>query len=477
MTSNGLEEYIVDGKFSLKKWLNYQPRQEEFLKATFAHRMVLFGGAKGPGKSYALRGNLVALHLMWAGLGFKSVKTGLFCESYTALQDRHMSVMENWPIEMGSIKRDSKSGLGFFFTPLFGGGAILLRNITQAGAMKNASSRYKSAEFAAIAVDELTEIAERQTMDILLSSRRWPGISDTKFFAATNPDGVGMEWVRELWIERNFPTQYKNAGFDKQIYFVPALPSDNKYLDKTYWDDLKAQDPDIQKAWIHGDWYVFSGRAFKHFNKDTHTVPYFTPPDHWMRWTSHDYGLTAPYVALWFAKDPETGRIYVYKELQEVIESDALQARKIVHECEEKELYGRHWADPHFWDSRPDNSNIGLLTSAADVYRSEGLYLTKGNNDRQAGKRTISTLLMNLPDGKPGLMVTRNCQNVIRNLSNLQHDPSNPEDVYTSNKADDHSYDALRYGLSNEGYMNIKRNEQKKKKRTPIWSSAFDNYT
>lgn len=473
---NGLSDYIVDGKFSLKTWLNYQPKQEEFLKAVMQYRRVLFGGAKGPGKSYALRSNLVALHLMWAGMGFKNVKTGLFCESYTSLQDRHISVMDNWPVEMGSIKRDSKAGLGFFFTPLFGGGAILLRNITQAGTAKNASSRYKSAEFAAIAVDELTEIADRSTIEVLQSSLRWPGISDTKFMAATNPDGVGLEWVRELWIERKFPRNYIEGGLDKQFHFVPALPSDNKYLDKAYWDDLKMQDPDIQKAWIYGDWYVFSGRAFKHFSEETHVVDYFVPPDSWMKWTAHDYGITAPYVALWFAKDPESGRIYVYKELQEVIESDVLQARKIVHECEERELYGRHWADPHFWDTRPDGTNAGLLTSAADVYRREGLYLTKANNDRQAGKRTVSTLLMNLADGKPGLMITRNCHNVIRNLKNLMHDPSNPEDVYTNNKADDHAWDTLRYGLSGEGYMDAVRNI-KKKERIPIWSSTFDKYT
>lgn len=473
---NTLDEYLDDsGQFSLKKWLNYQPRQEEFLRAVMEHRRVLFGGAKGPGKSYALRGNLVALHLMWAGMGYKNVKSGLFCESYTSLQDRHMAVMEYWPSEMGELRRDSKAGLGFFFTPLFGGGAILLRNITQAGTMKNASSRYKSAEFAAIAIDELTEIAERKTMEILVSSLRWPGISDTKFLAATNPDGIGMEWVRELWIEHKYPTTYKKAGIDKQFYFVPALPKDNQYLDKTYWEDLRAQDPDIQKAWIEGDWYVFSGRAFKHFDREVHVVDYFKPPDTWNKWTSHDYGLSAPYVALWFAKDPETGRIVVYKELQEVLESDALQARKIVTECEERELYGRHWADPHFWDSRPDSSNIGMLTSAADVYRSEGLYLTKGNNDRQSGKRTISSLLMNLPDGRPGLIITKNCRNVIRNLSNLQHDPSNPEDVYTTNKADDHAYDALRYGLSGEGMLAPKKKPVKD--RVPIWSPAFDKYT
>lgn len=469
-------KYVVKGKFSLAKWLNFQPRQKQFLQAVFEYRRVLFGGSKGPGKSYALRGALVALHLYWAGLGVKNVKTGLFCESYTSLQDRHMSVMNYWPLEMGEVRRDTKSGLGFYFTPLFGGGAILLRNLSQSGTSRADSSRYKSAEFAAVAVDELTEIEERKTVDVLLSSLRWPGISSTKFMAATNPDGIGMEWVRELWIERNFPPEYKKAGIDKEYHFVPALPQDNKFLDKSYWQDLRSQDPDIQKAWIKGDWYVFSGRAFKHFNRETHVVPAFEPPISWTVWTSHDYGLSAPFAAIWFAKDPETGRVYVYKIIKAVIESDVLQARRIVSECTERELNGRHWADPHFWDSRPDSSNVGLLTSAAEMYASEGLHLTKGNNDRRSGKRTISTMMMNLPDGKPGLVICDNCKGLIRQLQNLQHDPRDPEDVYTTNKSDDHLYDAFRYGLSGEGYLSAPRKKKEKKPYRP-WSKAFDKYT
>ena len=49
----------------------------------------------------------------------------------------------------------------------------------------------------------------------------------------------------------------------------------------------------------------------------------------------------------------------------------------------------------------------------------------------------VHRLLANLPDGKPGLMIARNCTNLIKQIQNLVSDPRNPEDVDT--KAEDHA--------------------------------------
>jgi hypothetical protein len=56
-------------------------------------------------------------------------------------------------------------------------------------------SKYKSAEFAAIGVDELTQNTE--DIFIFLRTRlRWTGVDNTRFLAATNPDGIGYLWVK-----------------------------------------------------------------------------------------------------------------------------------------------------------------------------------------------------------------------------------------------------------------------------------------
>lgn len=465
-------DYIDEkGNFSISKWANFQPKQAEFYATHMEKKFVLYGGAKGPGKSYALRAALLLWHVFWAGQGHRGLTTGLFCETYSALADRHIVEMEKWPAFMGSVRR-GKLGLGFYLSEMFGGGVIMLRNMqpTGAGSLKERSTRYKSVQYSMIAFDELTEVASRKDFETLYSSLRWPGLPRTAFIAATNPDGVGLEWVRQLWIERDFPKEYIESGMSKEFAFVSAKPDDNKYLDESYWQMLRSLDPDIQKAWIDGDWYVFSGRAFKHFSRETHVVDFFEPPEDWQIWTDHDYGVSSPFAAQWLAKDPMTGRIYVYRELKEVIESDVLQARKIVSLCNERELFARHWADPHFWDNRAGG------TSAADVYASEGVHLVKGNNDRAAGKRTISSLLMPLADGKPGLMFTKNCRDTIRLMENLQHDPKNPEDVFTTHNADDHLYDSLRYGLSNEGILKLRTNKVKRMRSPLRTNKAFQKY-
>ncbi len=72
--------------------------------------------------------------------------------------------------------------------------------------------------------------------------------------------------------------------------------------------------------------------------------------------------------------------------------------------------------------------------------------LVPGDNNRINGKMKVHRALANLPDGKPGLIVFRTCANLIRTLPALPYDPIRVEDV--DSKAEDHAYDALRYGFS-----------------------------
>ena len=102
------------------------------------------------------------------------------------------------------------------------------------------------------------------------------------------------------------------------------------------------------------------------------------------------------------------------------------------------------FADPAMWAKK----NAGdLVTDATKEYAGIGVILTKADNDRINGVRKVHRLLANLPDGKPGLMIARNCTNLIKQIQNLVSDPRNPEDVDT--KAEDHAFDTLRYLLTN----------------------------
>jgi hypothetical protein len=279
-----------------------------------------------------------------------------------------------------------------------------------------------------------------EVFDLLRGSLRWSGIEYPPFLGATNPDGIGNEWVRNYFIEHVYPENLKK--YSDKFTFIPALPGDNPHLTASYWEMLSTLNPDLKRAWLDGDWNVFKGRAFKIFNRNTHVVPQQEIPAHWTRLMGVDSGYRAPYCALFAARDPDTGRVIVYKEIYETELTDRQQARRILDLSEPVELKALRYGDPSMW-KRSTNENV---TSSAIVYAQNGCWIRPGDNDRLGGKRKVDRLLGNLADGQPGIWITENCVHLIRQLELLVYDPLRTEDVNT--RMEDHAYDALRYLLT-----------------------------
>jgi len=232
-------------------------KQREAVGVSDSHPFTLFGGARGGAKSDWLRWMLVRLHLYWAGQGHTNIRTMLACEDYPSLYDRQIvQILQALPPGLGHYNGSSKEfqfvevlqlrQAGHVYTlPL--GGAIALRNLDD-------PEKYQSAEFAAIAVDELTKHKSRRVFDILRGSLRWPGLPGRRFIAASNPTGPGVQWCRQLWIEHELPPEY--AELAGQFAFVQSLPRDNPYLDEEYWRALRTLPPVLRRAWEQGDWYA-----------------------------------------------------------------------------------------------------------------------------------------------------------------------------------------------------------------------------
>ena len=303
------------------------------------------------------------------------------------------------------------------------------------------TSKYQSAEFAGIAVDELTKNTVN-TFNILRGSLRWSGVDDTFFIGATNPGGIGHGWVKDYWIDRKFPPELRPLA--DQFAFVQALPDDNPHLTKSYWQELETLPPELAKAWRYGDWGVFAGQVFKEFTYERHTFDLQDLPEEGINYRGVDSGYTAPFCCLWGRREINTGRIWIYREVYQKEMTDRQQAQLIVDSTPPDEQITTTFADPAMWAKK----NAGdLVTDATKEYAGIGVILTKADNDRINGVRKVHRLLANLPDGKPGLMIARNCTNLIKQIQNLVSDPRNPEDVDT--KAEDHAFDTLRYLLTN----------------------------
>lgn len=415
--------------------LKFTPKQMTATAEADTHKFTLFGGSRGPGKSYWLRWYPVRRLLKWASMGIRGVRVGLFCEDYPALKDRQISkISVEFPDWLGVLKESKEHGLAYHLADEYGGGIMALRNLDD-------PSKYQSAEFAGIAVDELTK-NRVETFNILRGSLRWSGINDPFFVGATNPGGIGHGWVKDYFIDKSYPPELRPLA--NEFAFIQALPDDNPHLTKSYWTDLETLPPQLAKAWRYGDWGVFAGQVFKEFTNERHTCKTHDVPTEGTNYRGVDSGYTNPFCSLWGRKEMDTGRIWVYREAYRRELTDRQQAQLVKDMTPPDEQIAMSFGDPAMWAQKNANN---IVTDAAKEYSSVGVPLVKGDNNRINGVRKVHRLLANLPDGKPGLIVSEDCPNLIRQLQNLAADDKNPEDVDTGNE--DHAYDALRYLLTN----------------------------
>ena len=207
-------------------------------------REVLFGGAAGGGKSEA--GLHAAAqyvdHPKYSGIIFRRSFSDLNLPG--ALIDRSKEWWSNTGAKWNA--RDHQW--------TFPSGATL-----QFGYMEtdNHKYRYQSAEFQFIFFDELTQFKEDHYTYMLSRLRRTEGMGGVplRMRGASNPGGIGHEWVRDRFIDN--PT-------DDRL-FIPSYLVDNPFLDtEEYTSNLMELDAVTRAQLLEGSWEVTpSGGLFK----------------------------------------------------------------------------------------------------------------------------------------------------------------------------------------------------------------------
>lgn len=437
----------AEPRLDIREIINPLPSQARALDAMYRTEYLLFGGAAGPGKSYVLRWAAVEFLLYQAARGLTGVHVGLFCEDYPTLKDRHVTkIKREFPPWLGTLRATQDEGYGYYLAPEYGGGVVSLRNLDD-------PAKYASAEFAGIFVDELTK-NPRQTFDDLRFRKRWPGIEHSPFMCASNPGSIGHAWVKKLWIDRDFSGD-DSVLAPERFMFIPARAGENPYLPASYWQTLNSLPEAMRRAMLEGDWNVFQGQVFGEWRPDLHVCEPFGIPDNWARLVAIDYGYANPFCALWLARNEAKTKVYVYREMYQAGWGAREQAKRIKAASADENVR-QYPADPSMWQKREGISGEDIVgITLAGEYEREGLYLTPANNNRLAGLNEVHELLKwkRLPsneDGpgrlmvEPRLQVFANCTNLIRTLPALPYDNITVEDVDTD--AEDHAYDALRYG-------------------------------
>lgn len=434
--------------------LDPTPRQALATLQADAHDFTLYGGARGGGKSRWLRYYLIRYLIRAFAIHRKrNVRVGLFCEDYPALHDRHISKLAaevpHWLGTWNGTLRELTLDEGL------GGGVLAFRNLDD-------PSKYQSAEFAAIAVDELTKNPDIKLFHTLRGSLRWPGLHHTPFVAGTNPGGVGHAWVKQLWIDRNFPEELQDVA--DRFVFVRALPGDNPHNSPAYLRTLQTLSAALRKAWLEGNWDAFEGQYFAEWRHERHTVDPFAIPDFWEVEAGMDWGYAPhPAAIVWAAFDP-FGRPWVYRELVIGETPPRELARLIAEQCRtatERRMLIR--GDTQMWVPQPRDTGpaVSIAQEMNDWWAEHGFQITlvQANKDRITGWTRIHTHLdLRRPDPiEPGqhgpwLRVFRpdparslGCPILISSLPALQHDKRGTGDAEKGGP--DHAPEALRYLL------------------------------
>ena len=404
-----------------------------FLSST---RYTAYGGARGGGKSWAIRMKLVLMCLYYPG-----ISTLLLRRSYPEVIENHKAQLVKILCGEPSVAVYKNTEKVFEF---INGSRIKLGYFSD----DDDVLRYQGQEFDVVAIDEATQISE-QMFRMLSASVRGTNGFPKRIYLSCNPGGIGHGWVKRLFIDKEYGENEDPADYT----FVFASVYDNFALmenDPDYVKQLRALPADIRRAWLDGDWNIFSGRFFPEFSRETHVRPHIEPDGDSMFFCAVDYGLdmlAAVFVAV------KNGEAYVYDEIYEssLIASDAAELIKQKLPRDAIVI-----APSDLWSRQKDS---GL--SIAEIFAKEGVFFTKLYPQRISGWIAVKEWLKKDSGGKHGMRISDRCKNLIRSMEQLTYDAKNTCDAAKTPHEITHAPDALRYFASFVPYDDGMANNEK----------------
>lgn len=428
--------------------------QEQFLAASELE--VLYGGAAGGGKSYALLADPMRY------FGSSAFNGLLLRRTNDELRELIWKSKELYPKAYPGSKFSEQKSMWTFPA----GGHLWLTYLER----DDDVLRYQGQAFTWIGFDEVTQYPTPFAWNYLRSRLRTTDPELKKSLAirgTTNPGGPGHGWVKQMFVdpapantrfvaidietgeEMRYPKNHAKAG-QPLFYrkFIPAKLIDNPHLyeDGNYEANLLSMPEQQRRQLLDGDWTIADGAAFGEFRVPIHTCDPFEIPNTWRKFRSCDFGYSQRSASAvhWYAVDPNN-TLYVYRELY-TSQKTAKELSELIQYLEREDgtiAYGV--LDSACWQMKGTTgpSIAEEMIQAGTRWRPAD----KGQGSRVASKNRLHELLKVDEYSKtPGIVFFNTCRQIIADLQVIPVDPKGSDDI-DDRYATDHAYDSIRYGI------------------------------
>jgi phage terminase large subunit len=428
--------------------LQMSSKQRQFVSAVMdessPYDEIGFGGARGPGKSFAS-----AVCAVLGSVKYRDIRTLLLRRGLTAAVNNYRDEIRKvlHMLGMPDAARWKEKEKVFIFpaarSEIHLGYCSVDKDVEQ----------YLGLQYARIGLEEATQFRERTVEQIRGSNRSNNDQCPGRMWLTTNPGGPGHKWMKE-----RFATM--GGVLPPTRLWIPAKITDNPALfvnDPTYVERvLKPLPYWLRRQWLDGDWDAVAGQFW---TIGPHLLQEIEPP-RWAKWFAGvDWGSAKPFACVWFAKwsewmkgpagFDEIHRIHVVHEVyQDGLQLDE-QAQRVLAEERKLPLGGKrvvYYADPNCWKKIEGVSTETGKTLAGMWARYKWFVNPASTNARVPGWTLIKGLLR-----QGQLTISPGCRALLTEATSHQYEgapgPPTGEDMRQGNEIDDHAWDALRYGI------------------------------
>ncbi len=429
------------------------PRQE--IVRTCPAFEILYGGAKGGGKSFLLLFMVVLqaaiAHEHWRRTRHQSLgRAVLFRKDFTRMED----LIANSALMFKRADPGASYHVGTHRWTFSSGYRMYFIQLHEPGAEESQQGQ----EISLLLGDQVEEIPYKQYKYLRMQVRTTdPALrGKERIVVSANPIGEHVDWVRERWVDGKKPHDLytdtvempNGKTFSFTSCFIPAKPKDNPHLSEQYWAMLSQLDEDERRAYVDGDFNVvlgsFFGDSFK--ERDNVIFPAAEVPKYGDLFMSGDWGSTN--IASWYIHSIDGDyNISTWDEMYEPGLTGMNWGGKIIdrlklHGIDGSRLIG--YLDDNAWsDYGGESPGEKMVQMGINWFPAQ----------KPPGSRAVGWVEMKerlryrggVQGRRPAWIINCTCVNLIKQLKLATKDEKKPDDIAGGTRY--HALDGARYGI------------------------------